>query len=89
MLKKLVLSALIGAGALAASASTASAYVVCNRDGDCWHTDTRYRYPGVGFTYHPDDWYFHRTWRDSDRDHWRSDYHRERGYWRGGVWVTF
>ncbi len=89
MLKKLVLSALIGAGALAASASTASAYVVCNRDGDCWHTDTRYRYPGVGFTYHPDDWYFHRTWRDNDRDHWRSDYHRERGYWRGGVWVTF
>ena len=89
MLKKLVLSALIGAGALAASASTASAYVVCNRDGDCWHTDTRYRYPGVGYVYHPDDWYFHRAWHDNDRDRWRSDYHRERGYWRGGVWITF
>ena len=79
------IGALIALGGIAATASSASAYVVCNRDGDCWHTDTRYHYPGVGYVYHPDEWYFHHTF---DRDHWR-DYHPGRGYWRGGVWVTF
>src|SRR5262249_2282443 len=77
--------ALLALGALAATAGSASAYVVCNREGDCWHTDTRYRYPVVGFTYHPDEWYFHHSW---ERDHWR-DYRSGRGYWRGGLWVTF
>ena len=87
--KSLIVGALIAFGGVAGLASSASAYVVCNRDGDCWHTDSRIRYPGprVGYTYHPDDWYFHRTW-SGDRDHWR-DYHEGRGYWRGGVWVTF
>lgn len=81
-----VLAAMTIAGTVAATTAPASAYVVCNREGDCWHTETRYRYPGIGFTFHPDDWYFHQTW-GSDR-HWR-EYNRGRGYWRGGVWVTF
>ena len=82
------LAALTITGSVIATTTPASAIVVCNREGDCWHTDRRYRYPGdrTFYTYHPDEWYFHQTW-SSDR-HWR-DYNRGRGYWKGGVWVTF
>jgi hypothetical protein len=84
----LLASIAVGAIALAFS-SPASARIVCNRYGDCWHTDARYDYDrDLAARYHPDDWYFHRHW-DSDRDyHWR-DYHEGRGYWRNGEWVTF
>jgi hypothetical protein len=71
---------------LAVGATAAQAYVACNADGDCWHTDAQYTAPGVTFNYHPDDWYFHRHW-DDGHYHWH-DYHEGRGYWRGGVWVT-
>jgi hypothetical protein len=76
----------IGAGGLIVTAGTASARVICNAEGDCWHTDTPPPVvPGVTFSVHPDDWYFHQTW-GPDR-HFR-EYHDGRGYWRGGVWVT-
>lgn len=81
-----VLAALTVVGTAVVTTSPASAYVVCNREGDCWHTDSRYRYPGSGYTYHPDHWYFHETW-NSDR-HFR-EYNRGRGYWRNGVWMRF
>ena len=85
-LKTLMLAGGLSLGGLIAAAAPASAYVVCNRDGDCWHTDRRVAAPGLRFDFHPDDWYFHRDW-DGDRDrHWRG-YHEGRGYWRGGVWV--
>ena len=84
--KKLLLGAALSAGALVAVSSSASAYVVCNREGDCWHTENRAHYPGAGYTYHPDDWYFHQTWNGNQ--HYR-DYHRERGYYKGGVWLKF
>jgi hypothetical protein len=88
-IKKLAIQAalgtLIGAGALVAFAAPASAYVACNREGDCWHTERRVTAPGVTFAWHPDDWYFHQRW-DHDR-RWR-DYHTGRGYWRGGVWIN-
>src|SRR6202040_2450263 len=62
------LAALMAAGALAATAGTASAYMACNREGnDCWHTDKKVSVPGARFDYHPDDWYFHQTWTGSDR----------------------
>jgi hypothetical protein len=77
------LAAVIGLGALGA-ASAASAHVVCNAEGDCWHVDNRVTYPDVRLTYHPDDWYFHQHW--DDHHHWR-DMHEGRGYYRGGVWV--
>ena len=35
----------MAAGALAVTAGTASARVVCNSEGDCWHTDQNVRYP--------------------------------------------
>jgi hypothetical protein len=87
-LRTLLLGAVIGAGALTALVAPASAYIVCNREGDCWHTESRNHAPGVHFDYHPDDWYFHRRWDHDDHVRFR-DYHEGRGYWRGGVWVTF
>jgi hypothetical protein len=88
-IKTLVLGAIVGVGALTAIALPASAYIACNDYGDCWHTESHWRAPGMRFEYHPDDWYFHRHW-DEDRDrHWRSDYHEGRGYWRNGIWITF
>jgi len=72
-----------------AAASPASAYVVCNGVGDCWHTDHRYAYePGLQVQVHPDDWYFHQDWGHDNTHHWR-DYHQGRGYYRNGVWITF
>jgi hypothetical protein len=90
-LRKIILmgvaAAGFGAGALALSTTAAAAYVACNREGDCWHTDRREHAPGVRFEYHPDDWYFHRHW-ESDHDHHWREYHEGRGYWRNGVWIT-
>jgi len=86
-MKKLLLqgafAALIGAGGLAATATSASAYVACNRAGDCWHTTERYSYrPTFGITIHDDNW----KWR-GHHNRWRE--HDGRGYWRNGLWVTF
>jgi hypothetical protein len=86
-LKTLVLGAAAAAAALA-YAVPASAYVACNREGDCWHTEDRVVRPGIRFDYHPDDWYFHRHW-EGDREHRWREYHEGRGYWRNGLWITF
>jgi hypothetical protein len=83
---KFLATAAIAAGIALAATAPASAYVACNRDGDCWHTDKRVTAPGVRFDFHPDDWYFHQKWEGSDR-HYR-DYHEGRGYYKGGVWIT-
>ena len=80
------LALLMGGAALVTTAAPAAARLVCNRDGDCWHTDRRRRVPGVRFDIHPDDWYFHQHWDGGDR-HYR-DYHEGRGYYKGGVWIT-
>jgi hypothetical protein len=85
-IKTLVLGTIAAAGAFIALAAPASAYIACNHEGDCWHTEGRWAPPGVRYEYHPDDWYFHRHW-DGDRYHYR-DYHDGRGYYRGGVWIT-
>lgn len=77
-------AALIGAGALALTATSASAYVVCNDRGTCWHTHDRYAYPtGFGIVVHDDNW----RWERHHHYHWRE--HTGRGYWRNGVWITF
>jgi hypothetical protein len=78
------LAALIGAGALAAATTGASAYVVCNAEGDCWHTHDRYAYPaGFSVVVHPDRWRWHH------HDHYRWHEHDGRGYWHNGVWISF
>jgi hypothetical protein len=82
-LRTLILGTIAGAGALAFLAAPASAYVACNRAGDCWHTNDHYDdHPHLGITVHDDAW----KWR-GDRYHWRE--HEGRGYWRNGLWVTF
>jgi hypothetical protein len=85
-MKKLLLTAsaitLLGA----ALATSASAYVYCNANGECWHSDADGHYDAnLGITVHPDDWYFHQHW-DADH-HWR-DYHDGRGYYRNGLWIA-
>ena len=80
-------SALLGLGALAFTAGSAGAYVACNEQGDCWHTDHRDRFPDVHVQWHPDNWGWHHDW-DNDRDHHWHHYHNGHGYWRGGVWIN-
>jgi hypothetical protein len=70
----------------------ASARVVCNSYGDCWHTDTRYNYNKYDrdqhAQYHSDDWYFHQNWNGDSQRHYR-DHHDGRGYYKNGIWLTF
>lgn len=81
-LRNLVVVLSVGVGALAITAGQASAYVACNRAGDCWHTNDRDFQHGWGITVHPDNWH----WRGH---HYRWREHEGRGYWRNGVWITF
>lgn len=81
---KLSLVALAGTGALAMMATSASARIVCNGEGACWHTHVNYTYrPEFGVTIHPDNWHWgageHFTWRE----------HPGRGYWHSGAWHRF
>jgi len=79
--------ALLGmASAALLSTTGASAAVVCNDDGDCWHTKQRYEYkPDFRLRVYGDNWRWHK--RDHDRYRWRE--HDGRGYWRKGVWIEF
>jgi hypothetical protein len=84
MMKLVTTAALVGAGMLALTATTASAEIVCNGEGDCWHVKQRYTYePGFNVHVHPDSW----KWGGNDHYRWRE--HEGRGYWRSGVWVGF
>jgi hypothetical protein len=85
-LSAVAITTLMGSAALVATTGTASARMVCNNSGDCWHTDSDYKYPGTGYSRHNDDWYFHQTW-NNDR-HYR-DTHDGRGYYKSGVWIGF
>ncbi len=82
-IRTLVLGAAAAVGAMAALAAPASAYIACNRMGDCWHTADRYHYrPAFGIRVHDDGWRWHGR-------HWRWREHDGRGYWRNGVWIRF
>lgn len=78
----------IGALALVVAVAPASARMVCNGNGDCWHSDDSHaRYSAdVHAQYHPDDWYFHQNW-NTDKEHHYRDYHEGHGYYKGGAWV--
>jgi len=81
---KLAAAALIAIGGSIALSSTASAAIVCNGEGQCWHVHHPYKYaPGYGVVVHPNSW----RWGPGEHYVWRE--HPGRGYWRGGVWVTF
>jgi hypothetical protein len=82
-LRTLMIGAL-SASALAFTVSNASAAIVCNDVGDCWHTHADYDYPaGASVMVHPDDW----RWGDGDHFRWRE--HEGRGYWHGDDWDAF
>jgi len=84
ILSKLAAATLISAGALAISAASASAAIVCNQEGECWHVRNNYQYrPEFGLVVHPDGW----VWGAGDHYRWHE--HRGRGYWHSGVWVSF
>ncbi len=83
--KSLIAGAVVAAG-VALSASSASAYVACNAEGDCWHVHRHAQYnynPSFGIVVHPDNW----RWSSTDHYRWRD--HAGRGYWRNGVWIRF
>ena len=69
---------LVAASALALTAGSASAAIVCNDDGDCWHVRGRPHFrPELKLRIYADDWNDHYRWRE----------HVGRGYWRKGVWI--
>lgn len=69
--------------ALMLSASTASAAVVCNDEGDCWRVKERLEYkPELRLRVYDDDW----KWKEGEEYHWREAGPGP-GYWRGGAWV--
>jgi hypothetical protein len=81
-----VKAGLVLASAMAVMATSASAAVVCNEDGDCWRVKERYRYkPEFRLRVYEDDW----KWADSDRGKYRWKEGRGRGYYRSGVWIDF
>jgi hypothetical protein len=74
---------LAGAAILALTATTASAAVVCNEDGDCWRVRSEPRYePSLRLRIMPDEW----RWKEGERYRWREP-GRGNGYWRGGNWI--
>ena len=81
---KVTFTVLLSASALTMAATNASARIVCNEDGDCWHAKTDYEYqPAFGLSVHPNDW----KWKEGEKHAWRE--HEGKGYWRGGSWKEF
>jgi hypothetical protein len=77
-----------------AMSESASARVVCNREGDCWRTHADVRYPReygvrVYSDRYADQAYREHRWHDNNR-RWHDEGHDgERGAYRNGAWVGF
>jgi hypothetical protein len=81
---KYLVCAAVGIVGVFALATSASAAIVCNADGDCWRVKEKYDYrPDWGLTVYGDDW----KW-EGDKYRWREP-GAGRGYYRGGVWIPF
>lgn len=81
---KIVAAMLTVFGLLALSSLSASARIICDEDGDCWHVHEDYGYPpSVHLSIHPDNW----RWKESEHYVWKE--HPGRGYWHGGEWREF
>lgn len=79
-------AALVLAGTLTLTATSASAAVVCNEEGDCWRVKERYEYkPEFRLRVYEDDW----RWPEAERERYRWRESRGRGYWRNGIWIEF
>jgi hypothetical protein len=84
--KVLFMASVLATASVVLVSGPASAYTACNREGDCWHTESRVHFPGVTLAFHNDKWgEAHRTgryhWHETDNDH---DWHH--GYWSRGEW---
>jgi hypothetical protein len=56
-MKYLATTTLVSAAALALAASSASAEIACNDEGECWHIKGKADYkPEHGVHVYPDDW---------------------------------
>src|SRR5438270_11831881 len=65
-LSKTFVGAVMGAGLLAFSTMGASAEIVCNSEGVCWHTHNPYDYPPEAHvTVHENEWH----WGPSEHTH--------------------
>ena len=87
-MKTLSIAVLAAVSALALNSTAASAHIVCNEEGDCWHVKTKHEYkPEFGVRIYADDW----KWSDNEKDkyRWREHDSDDRGYWRKGVWIGF
>jgi hypothetical protein len=74
---------LVTSGILALTASTASAAVVCNEEGDCWKVAGEPRYePSLKLRIQGDDW----KWKEGEKYRWREP-GRGNGYYRNGAWI--
>jgi hypothetical protein len=82
---KATLAALMSASAIMLIAPKASAEIVCNGAGDCWHAQhgDYPDHPKFGLVVHPDAW----KWDNKDKHRWHE--HAGRGYWDGDTWKTF
>jgi len=77
-------AAALSTAAVMLTATSVSAAIACNAEGECWHVHRAYAYqPAFGVVVHPNGW----KWGPSEHFTWRE--HTGRGYWRNGVWVTF
>jgi hypothetical protein len=81
-LSKLAFATIVAASALALTATDASARIVCNAEGECWHVRNDFVFgPELGLVIHEDGW----RWGAGERYRWRE--HHGHGYWRHGVWI--
>ena len=81
ILSKTIAAAAVGTAMLAASATTASAAIVCSGNV-CWHTHETYAYPRDSHVVIHED-----SWRAGPHITFRE--HEGRGYWRGDDWVDW
>jgi hypothetical protein len=94
MMKSLKTGALaigLAAGAMAITATIASADVACNGYGECWSTTQRYAVtvypPEIGIQFYDNDW--RKAHERDEHYHWMKDRDDDRGYYSHGEWHPF
>ena len=80
-MRTLTRTLLVSVGSLALTAAAASAEVVCNNEGECWHVKRHDYSPELKLSIHPDTW----KWGAHEKYRWCE--HHGHGYWRKGVWI--
>jgi hypothetical protein len=73
---------------MAATATIASADVVCNSYGECWQTRERYDVkiypPELGIQFYANDW--RKSPETDPKYHWMKDRDDDHGYYSHGEW---